>query len=130
MQRQITKVKTRMKCSWRTARKLFFDYSKHSTIHGIKYIAEPNRSWFERVCWIAVIFVSLLCCGKLVMDAWNLNPIIISFTEKPTPIWKTPFPAVTICSKLLAQSKYINISDLYQRVFTGEEFDHELTDET
>jgi acid-sensing ion channel, other len=112
---------------WQTAKKLFFDFSNQSTIHGVSYIAEKGRSWFERVWWILVICISVLCCGQLIMDAWKISPIIISFTDKPTPIWQIPFPAVTICPKLFAQSKHINISHIMQRVYFGELTADDLT---
>jgi Amiloride-sensitive sodium channel len=67
---------------------VFNDYSEHSTIHGINYIIEKDRSWFERLCWILIVCVSVFCCGKLIFDARNINPIRISFSDKPTPIWQ------------------------------------------
>jgi Amiloride-sensitive sodium channel len=70
------------------AKALFTDYSKHSTIHGVKYIAEKDRSWFEKILWIAIFCLSLSFCGKLISDAGHIHPIIISFAEKPTPVWQ------------------------------------------
>jgi acid-sensing ion channel, other len=90
---------------WRTAKILFFDYAAHSTIHGVNYIAERNRSWFERIWWIVAFCLSILGCTKLIFDAWNINPIIISFTGKPTPIWQIPFPAITICPTIPTDSQ-------------------------
>jgi Amiloride-sensitive sodium channel len=82
---------TKVKKSWQIGVDLFHDYSDHSTIHGIIYLTEKRRSWFERIWWIAAIFVSVLCCGKLIFDAWSIDPIIITFTDKPTPIWKVNY---------------------------------------
>jgi acid-sensing ion channel, other len=73
---------------WQTTKAILNDYSEHSTIHGINYIAERNRSWFERVWWIVAFCISVLGCSKLIFDAWHINPIVISFTGKPTPIWQ------------------------------------------
>jgi hypothetical protein len=70
------------------AKEIFSDYLAHSTIHGVHYITEKNRSWFEKFWWISVFCVCVCCCGKLVSDAWNINPIIIRFSDKPTSIWK------------------------------------------
>jgi Amiloride-sensitive sodium channel len=81
-------IKTAKQKFWHIARYHHFQYLKSSTVHGVKYIAEKDRSWTERVWWILVIIVSFLGCGKLISDAWNINPIIISFTDKPTPIWQ------------------------------------------
>jgi acid-sensing ion channel, other len=65
---------------------LFNDYADHSTIHGVSYMNEKNRSWFEKFWWVFVFSISVLGCGKMIFDAWNINPIIISFTGKPTSI--------------------------------------------
>jgi acid-sensing ion channel, other len=115
--------------TWRKVKDLFFDYSIHSTVHSVSYITEKGRSRFEKVWWILVFFVSVLFCGKLTFNAWNLNPIIISFTDKPTPIWQIPFPAVTICPKIYAQSKDINLTHLVTRIYTKELLIDDLTEE-
>jgi acid-sensing ion channel, other len=91
VKRRITGLKPRIKNCWQVAADLFSDYSDYSTIHGVNYIAEKDRSWFERIWWVAVFCISVLCCGKLIYDAWNIDPIIISFTEKPTPIWQVNY---------------------------------------
>jgi Amiloride-sensitive sodium channel len=82
---------TRMKNYRKTIVDLFRDYSDHSTIHGVNYLTESGRSWCERLWWIVAIGISFLCCGKLIFDASNIDPIIITFTAKPTPIWKVGF---------------------------------------
>jgi hypothetical protein len=83
-----TSLKTKIVRCKKTVENLFSDFSDHSTIHGVNFVAEKGRSWFEKVWWIAAFCVSVLCCVKLIVDAWNINPIIISFTEKPTSIWQ------------------------------------------
>jgi Amiloride-sensitive sodium channel len=82
------KNKSKIKTVWQTIVDSFGDYSNHSTIHGVSYIGEKGRSWFERTWWIAAICVSVVCCTKLIIDAWNIDPIIISFKETPTSIWQ------------------------------------------
>jgi Amiloride-sensitive sodium channel len=76
---------------WQNAVDLFNEYANFSTIHGVSYLTEKGRSWFERIWWILAICISFLCCGKLIFDAWNIDPIIITFTGKPTPLWKVGF---------------------------------------
>lgn len=49
------------------------------------------------------IVMSLSCW--MIAKAWNKwdeNPVIVSLNEKSTPIWKVPFPAVTICPEVKA----------------------------
>jgi Amiloride-sensitive sodium channel len=82
---------TRAHNFWRSARQLFSDYTDHSTIHGVNYIVERNRSWFERIWWIVAFCISILGCVKLIFDAWYINPIVISFAGKTTPIWQVSY---------------------------------------
>jgi acid-sensing ion channel, other len=112
MQKQIASAKIKLKVCWQTIKKTSIDYANHSTIHGVSYITERDRSWIERVWWIVVLCFSFFVCGKLIFDAWNISPIIISFTEKPIQMWQIPFPAVTICPRTFAQSDRINITEL------------------
>jgi acid-sensing ion channel, other len=119
----------RNKKYWRTAKNLVSEYLKTSTIHGVKYIAEKDRSWIEKAWWVLVICVSILCCGKLIMDAWNTNPIIISFTDKPTPIWQLPFPVVTLCPVSFVSYRFFNISDFAYRFRHQQIFPEDLTEE-
>jgi acid-sensing ion channel, other len=77
-------LRIKLKHFWQIGKELFNDYADHSTIHGVSYMNEKNRSWFEKSWWIVVFVVSILGCGKMIIDAWNIKPIIISFSEKAT----------------------------------------------
>jgi len=113
---------------WQTAKQLFLEYAEHTTIHGVSYIGEQGRSCCERVLWSVILTVSVLGCGKLIFDAWHINPIIISFTAKPTPIWQIPFPAVTICPGTYARSDRINLTDVAWRLSSGVDIVGNLTE--
>jgi acid-sensing ion channel, other len=121
-------VKSWLKSSWQTVKTLFADYADNSTIHGVSYIAEKNRSWFEKVWWVVVLCISVLFCGKLIYDASNISPIIISFKDKPTSIWEIPFPAVTICPYTVARSDRINITKIFQDQENGGSIFQNLTE--
>jgi acid-sensing ion channel, other len=125
---KISNVKYRIKSFWQVIKQIFVDYTGHSTIHGVSYITEKGRSWYERVWWITVFCLSVICCGKLIFDAWNIDPIIISFTEKPTPIWQIPFPAITICPHTFARNDRINLTKFYEHRQNGQSIFQSLTD--
>ncbi|XP_073819614.1 pickpocket protein 28-like [Musca autumnalis] len=83
-------------------KKTFFEYCSNTSIHGIKYFGE-NRSWTERLIWIFVFIVSLYWCVDALREIahkYQETPVIVSFSDKSTDIWKLPFPAVTICSDI------------------------------
>ncbi|XP_055528659.1 pickpocket protein 28-like [Wyeomyia smithii] len=101
---------------YRGLKSLFLEYCSNSSIHGIKYFACKRRTVFEKIWWIAVFFLSLYGCGRLIQNIyhkWDQTPVIVSFNEKSTPIWQIPFPAVTICPETKALAKYLNITTSY-----------------
>jgi acid-sensing ion channel, other len=123
-----TNVKRKFKLFWCRIKNLFVNYIDHSTIHGVPYLAERGRSWFEKTWWLTIVIIAVVCCGKLIFDAWHINPIIIKFAEKPTHIWEIPFPAVTICPFTFARTDRINLTKLILHQYNGGSLFHGLTD--
>ena len=98
--------------AWKT----FSDYASRTSIHGIQYLGDGEGHWFEKVFWMIVFVISFSGCSYLIKetyDKWLTSPVIVSFEERSTPVWKIPFPAVTICSETKAQSDLVNISKLF-----------------
>lgn len=44
---------------------------------------------------------------------WDQAPVIVSLSEKATPVWKVPFPAVTICPEIKTQASIINLTETF-----------------
>lgn len=47
---------------------------------------------------------------------WDQAPVIVSLSEKATPVWKVPFPAVTICPEVKASIRKINLTKTYHEL--------------
>ncbi|KAE8744815.1 hypothetical protein FOCC_FOCC008539, partial [Frankliniella occidentalis] len=47
---------------------------------------------------------------------WETCPVIVTFADKPTPIWDIPFPAVTICPASKTKQSLFNYTRVYHRV--------------
>lgn len=65
--------------------KLFNDYCKQTSIHGISFIHDKNRSILERIVWIIIFLLSLLFCSAFIISIWdkkNENPVIVTFADK------------------------------------------------
>uniref|UniRef100_A0A182T5M0 Pickpocket n=1 Tax=Anopheles maculatus TaxID=74869 RepID=A0A182T5M0_9DIPT len=73
---------------------IFRDYCANSSIHGFNLI-------------------------ETVYDKWRRDPVVVTFAEKPTPIYDIPFPAVTICPLTKVKSSVLNFTAVYQRVLEG-----------
>lgn len=94
------------------------EYCSHSSIHGMSYIGS-RRSLLERLWWIAVFVFSVYGCAKLiekVYQKWTDNPVIVTFDERPLPVWLIPFPAVTICPEAKIRSSYMNFTEEFYRL--------------
>lgn len=71
-----------------------------------------------RVFWILVFFVLIYAYVHLtvqIWDKWNESPVIVSFDDKSTPVWKIPFPAITICSEVKASKTRFNFSRVFNK---------------
>jgi acid-sensing ion channel, other len=124
-------VKSTRQLCMEVSRDLVYDYSSNSTIHGINYMGERDRSWFERIWWMIVFIISVICCAILIGDTytkWQKNPVIVSFAEKSTPIWQIPFPAVTICPETKSKAKFMNITDVYNQFLADKNLLYKLSE--
>jgi len=82
-------------------KEIYHEYCTNTSIHGVQYLGE-NRPIKEKCFWMVVFIISIYCCTILIRSVylkWNETPVIVSFSEKSTPVWSIPFPAVTICSE-------------------------------
>uniref|UniRef100_A0A182PN36 Pickpocket n=1 Tax=Anopheles epiroticus TaxID=199890 RepID=A0A182PN36_9DIPT len=114
---------------------VFRDYCCNSSIHGFKYFVGSSRTRVEKIFWVSMCVLSIYGCGGLirtVYDKWMRSPVVVTFAEKPTPVYDIPFPAVTICPITKVKSNVLNFTAVYQRVidgggsFTEDEYDRFL----
>lgn len=92
----------------------FSEYTENSSIHGVKYIGERNRHLSEKIFWLFFLILSILSCAFMIgemFEKWNESPVIVSFSEKFTPIKDVPFPAVTICPLSKFNKKLFNFTE-------------------
>lgn len=47
---------------------------------------------------------------------WEQSPVIVSFSEKSTPIYEIPFPSVTICPETKAKKNMIDFTETYHKM--------------
>ncbi|CAO1407458.1 unnamed protein product [Diamesa serratosioi] len=103
------------------------DYSKECSIHGVKYLTERHNSWCVKIFWIIALILSFTSCFYLIIktyNKWQSNPVIVTFEEKSTPVWKIPFPAVTICPENKYNKHSFKIDDLLHDEFVELSTDH------
>ncbi|XP_065087743.1 pickpocket protein 28-like [Ochlerotatus camptorhynchus] len=105
---------------------LLQEYCSNSSIHGVRYFKGQNQSRCERYWWVVVFALSVGSCAYLIgkiYQKWDQTPVIVSFHEKTIPIWKIPFPAVTICPRSKWNGNSLNFSKELQTLMReGPEF--------
>ncbi|XP_052873095.1 pickpocket protein 28-like [Anopheles cruzii] len=92
---------------------VFREYCASSSVHGVRYFDSHERTTCERFWWLVVFLLSMGGCGTLIhktFSKWEEAPIIVTFSEKTTPVWEVPFPAITICPEAKVQAKKLNFT--------------------
>lgn len=54
-----------------------------------------------------------------VYQKWKSSPVIVSFATRETPIYKIPFPAVTICPEAKSKQALFNHTDIVKKLMEG-----------
>lgn len=71
------------------SKELLHEYSERTTIHGIRYICDKNRSLLERTYWLIAFLISILCCCNLIKNVYDKlerTPVMVSFADKSMSI--------------------------------------------
>ncbi|XP_046470375.2 sodium channel protein Nach [Neodiprion pinetum] len=98
---QREKTPARRSSAWRRVlTKQAREFCLSTGLHGYKYIAQSQRSVYERGIWAVGVVVSLCCAIALMQIAWEYNaahPTLTVIESTHHGIWNYRFPAVTIC---------------------------------
>lgn len=83
---------------------------------------------FFRLFWIVAEVTALMFVCYMIYVLGNKFisvPVIVSFSTKETPIFKIPFPTVTICSNARFTSTTVNYAELMRKVRTKQNLTEE-----
>lgn len=78
-----------------------------------------KRHWLERVFWTFAVIISIALCSYLVYDTWlkwQNTPVIVTFSEKSTPVYEIPFPTVTICTDVKIRKTNFNYGQVWHEL--------------
>ncbi|XP_052861434.1 pickpocket protein 28-like [Anopheles cruzii] len=85
----------------------------------MRYMVHPELSIKERACWSVMVILSLACCivGIVIAhERWMEKPLIVSFSPSSNPVWKMPFPAITICPQTRIDADRFNVTEVFLRL--------------
>lgn len=102
-----------------------------SSIHGLRFIVDSKQNKIIRVFWTIAFVISI--AGM----SYYAKGVFLKFYEKPDigreinsrPIRDVPFPAITICSPLIAKVEYTDYSMFKELLKSNKSLDQELSRE-
>ncbi|XP_058985354.1 pickpocket protein 28-like [Musca domestica] len=83
-------------------KEIFNEYCSNTSLHGVKYFGQ-ERPWKEICFWLGIFTLSFYFSSQTirkVYQKWNDTPVIVTFSERSTPVSDIPFPAITICPEI------------------------------
>ncbi|KAH8332310.1 hypothetical protein KR074_000859 [Drosophila pseudoananassae] len=78
------------------------EYAMISSVHGIRYLADPKMKHFERIIWLLILITTSIGAIVVYVDLNNLyQSIRIQTTIRNTmhPIFRVPFPSIGLCPR-------------------------------
>ncbi|KAL3267548.1 hypothetical protein HHI36_011668 [Cryptolaemus montrouzieri] len=97
---------------YRNVKAYVVEYCECSSIQGLSYLTK-NISALETWWWVIVLILCISGCSfmiKEIIDKWNQSPVLVSLATNEEPIFKVPFPAVTICPETKITRQCLNYS--------------------
>ncbi|RZF31943.1 hypothetical protein LSTR_LSTR011540, partial [Laodelphax striatellus] len=121
-EKNIKKPKRKPPLKWKNLRDNtiagFLKYCEMTTLHGLRYLAEPRRPLYERIFWLlalALVYTGMTITITAQIKNYLSNPVLMSLNGEITPTWDIPFPAITICSENQINPSIINFTELINK---------------
>lgn len=71
-----------------------------------------------RIWWCLIFVICFTGCSVMIYkiyEKYETSPVIVSFATKETPIYKIPFPAVTLCPEVKSDKEKFNLDQIFQK---------------
>ncbi|KAH8384875.1 hypothetical protein KR093_011234 [Drosophila rubida] len=110
---------------------LLLEYSKSTTIHGIRYIFEVHRPIYEKLYWLVLTCTSVYFAVSLIWATylkWQDSPVILGFDETLVPVHKIPFPTITICPEIKMERNVFDYANVSREIWEKYQRNEDLSD--
>lgn len=100
--------------SWSTLSSAIDEYCREGSLHGLKYLRNPELTRVERIFWLVIFSLSVYCSIILTWESYvgmMNNQVQMNFNPISTPIWDIPFPGIMICSANPVRKSVFNLDD-------------------
>ncbi|XP_068081669.1 sodium channel protein Nach [Anabrus simplex] len=98
---------------------LYFDTS---SLHGVRYIKEKDRTFCEKFLWFSCTTIGGVACLIIIMSLWDKfqnNPTITGL-DADTQTFIVNFPAVSLCPNSIVN--VTAVEDFVVKYYKGDEF--------
>ncbi|KAJ8733860.1 hypothetical protein PYW07_014411 [Mythimna separata] len=105
-------------------RKRFIFFGRNSSVHGLHYVFEADRSLFCRIFWLLTLIACMGCLYVMMKHAGHYG-VEVNFTPDTRYLnWTTTFPGVTLCEEIATKFALRKFSALYPDLLNSLNFDH------
>ncbi|KAM7342300.1 pickpocket protein 28-like [Cochliomyia hominivorax] len=116
-------IKTRIKYGdkWSACKGLWGEYTRSTSIHGLRYIFGVHYPFYERFYWIVLMLISLYFSIYFTLETyykWLNSPVIMGLDETLVPIHKIPFPTITICPEIKMDTSIFDFNIISQQIWS------------
>lgn len=90
------------------------EYCREGSLHGLKYLRNPELTRIERLFWLVIFSSSVYFSVVMTWDSYVYminNQVEMTYNPISTPIWDIPFPGVMICSANPVRKSIFNLED-------------------
>ncbi|RZB38942.1 ASC domain containing protein [Asbolus verrucosus] len=102
---------------------LFTGFSILSLMEIVYFLTVRICCNIKLIWWASVFIVCLSgCCFMIytIYEKYETSPVIVTFATKETPIYKIPFPAVTICPETKSTKEKFSFKGVLQKKLNNE----------
>lgn len=102
-----------------------------SSIHGLRFMSDSTQSKLVRIFWALAFVTSIVGMSyyaKGIFYRW-INQPDIGQLIRSHPIRNIPWPAVTICTPLIAKRDYVNYGKFTKIQMSNGSLDNEFSSE-
>ncbi|XP_044262774.1 pickpocket protein 28-like [Tribolium madens] len=82
------------------------------------FVTLEKNEQYLKVWWITVFLICLTACIFSIYGVykkWDGSPVIVNFANQGTPIYRIPFPAVTICPESKSVQNLFSYTKIMQK---------------
>uniref|UniRef100_A0A336LY76 CSON008076 protein n=1 Tax=Culicoides sonorensis TaxID=179676 RepID=A0A336LY76_CULSO len=100
-----------------------FEYCSIGCMDGLFYLTVHGI--LNRILWFILFILSLIGCYFVTASLFDAREIITLNEQSTVSTYDIPFPAVTVCTTIKADHRFVNYPEAYKHADWGQATEHE-----